>query len=70
LSKLAREEPPASPVRFAQLVRSPAATVEAGGRGSIVIEMLDARVRLTAAAGADRETLGYVIELVLGRVAR
>jgi transposase len=69
-SKLAREEPAKSPVRFAQLVRSPTATGEAGGRGSIVIEVLDARVRLTADPGADRETVAHVIELVLRRVVR
>jgi hypothetical protein len=68
-SKLAREEPAATPVRFAQFVRPPAAG-EAGGRGSIVVEMLDARVRVTADPWADRETLARVIDLVLRRAPR
>jgi hypothetical protein len=72
-SKLGREEAgsPAPPVRFAQLVRpSPTTIAEQGKPGAIVVEMMDARVRLSADAGADRETLARVVELVLDRGTR
>ena len=72
-SKLAGEAaPPSSTVRFAQLVRSPVAAGDVASREAVVVELLDARVRLTASAGADRETLAHIVErvLVLARAAR
>jgi transposase len=72
-SKLAREDAAissASPVRFAQLVRSSATSGERDRRGSITLEMLDAHVRLTADAEADRETLARIVELLLERAVR
>jgi transposase len=70
-SRLAREaaSPPAT-VRFAQLVRSPATVGDTASRGAIVVEFLDARVRLTVDVGAERETLTHIIEVVLARTAR
>jgi hypothetical protein len=65
-SRLRREGASATPVvRIAQLVRSPA--VE---RGAIVVEALDARVRVTVEAGAPAETVAAVLGIVVPREAR
>jgi len=67
-SRLGREAPPPV-VRMAQLVRAPVART--GGRdGAIVVEAFDARVRVTIDAGADRDTVATVLELVALRVDR
>jgi hypothetical protein len=65
-SRLGRERARAPPpiVRVAQLVRSPA--VE---RGAIIVEALDARVRVTVEAGAPAETVAAVLGILLPRVA-
>lgn len=49
-------------LRLAQLVRSPGDG--ARSRGSVVVEGLDTRVRITFEPGADRETLATVLEFV------
>jgi hypothetical protein len=59
----AREAPPV--IRVAQLVRSP--SVE---RGSVVVEVLDARVRITVEAGAPAETVSAVLGILVAREAR
>jgi hypothetical protein len=70
-SKLARDGALSTPaVRFAQLMRSPVTAGESARRGVIVVEFLDAHVRVSADAGADRETLAHLVELVLGRATR
>jgi hypothetical protein len=46
-------------IRMAQLVRS--SRDEARGRGAVIVEGLDARVRITIEAGADRETVATVL---------
>ena len=69
-SRLGREGTPASVassgIRLAKVVRStePAAVVAPSGRGAIIIEMHDARVRVLVEAGVDRATLSTVLELV------
>jgi hypothetical protein len=62
--KLGREATPAPVVRVAHLVRSPAADTRQPRIGSIIIEALDARVRVTVEPGADRETLGMVLAVL------
>lgn len=67
-SRLRREGASASAtpiVRIAQLVRPPA--VE---RGAVVVEALDARVRVTVEAGAPTETVAAVLGIVMPREAR
>ena len=63
-SKLKRDASARPVVRVAQLVRSGTGT---GRGGSIVIEVLEARMRITVEPGADRETLAIVLGLVRGR---
>jgi hypothetical protein len=53
-------------VRVAQLVRS-AAGGPTDQRGSIVVENLDTRVRITIGSDADRETLSAVLSLTCSR---
>jgi hypothetical protein len=60
--------PPARVVRVAQLVRSP--TERVGGRGTVVVEGLDTRVRITIEPDADRETIATVLGLVCSRQDR
>jgi hypothetical protein len=56
-SQLGRESAKTPPViRVAQLMRSPA--IE---RGSVVVEILDARVRITVEPGAPAETVSAVL---------
>ncbi|HEU4734072.1 MAG TPA: hypothetical protein VFT22_39545 [Kofleriaceae bacterium] len=68
-SRLGREGTPASVassgIRLAKVVRSTEpASVTPSGRGAILIEMPDARVRVLVEAGVDRATLSTVLELV------
>lgn len=68
-SRLGREAlPPA--VRIAQLVRSPAPDSSGQPVGTIVVELLDPRVRITVAAGAARDTVMAVLESLMSRVTR
>jgi hypothetical protein len=62
--RLGREATPV--VRVAQLVRSPATEPRQPRGGAIIIEALDARVRVTVEPGPDRDTLAMVLA-VLGR---
>ena len=67
-SRLRREVPPPV-VRMAQLVRTPAGN-GADRTGAVVVEMLDARVRITIDRGADRDTVATVLEVLALRVDR
>jgi hypothetical protein len=70
-SRLGRRPETAAPVpvvRVAQLVRS-SAPVERDRGGSIVVEALDARLRITIEVGAERDTVAAVLG-VLVREAR
>jgi hypothetical protein len=60
---------PPPKVRIAQLVRSPAPHDRGAAAGAIIIELLDARVRITVDGGADREAVTAVLALV-SKVAR
>jgi hypothetical protein len=65
--KLGREATPAPVVRVAHLVRSPATETRQPRGGAIVIDALDARVRVTVEPGADRDTLGMVLSVLGGK---
>lgn len=54
-------------VRVAQLVRTTASGSDARGAGAVVVEDFDARLRITIEAGADRELVTTVLELVAER---
>jgi hypothetical protein len=68
-SRLGREAPPPPTVRIAQLVRSPVPHDRGAAAGAIIIELLDARVRITVDGGADREAVTAVLA-VLSKVER
>ena len=69
-SRLGRDVDPDPPViRLAQLVRSPPAELR-DRRGGIVVELLDARARITVEAGVDRDSFATVIEVLGMRGAR
>jgi hypothetical protein len=54
-----RQTPQIAPiVRMAQVIRSPAPPVT---RGSVVIDVLDMRARVTVEAGVERDTLDAVL---------
>jgi hypothetical protein len=64
-SRLGREATGVRPiVRVAQLVRSPAAE-----RGAVIIEALDARVRVTVEPGAPADTVAAVLGMLMPREA-
>lgn len=68
-SRLRREVAVPTPtMRFAKLVRTPELTT-ARSR-AVVVELLDVSVRITFEAGADRETLAAVLEVIAARGAR
>lgn len=73
-SRLRREAtPPVSEVRFAQLVRSAMPDRGRGGRvatGAVVVDWLDARLRITIEPDADRDTVATVLELIAARSDR
>lgn len=66
-SRLARERVSAATpvVRVAQLVRAPA-----GERGAVVVDVLNAQVRITIEAGAQAEVVAAVIGILVPREAR
>jgi hypothetical protein len=67
---LRREDAIAGPVvRLAQVVRAPSTQRDEEPRGTVVIELLDARARIKVASDTDREVLAMVLE-VLDRGAR
>jgi hypothetical protein len=62
-SRLGRDAASGTPiVRVAQLVRSPA--VE---RGAVIVEALDARVRVTVEPGAPADTVATVLGILVPR---
>lgn len=64
-SRLGRDAASGPPiVRVAQLVRSPAAE-----RGSVIVEALDARVRVTVEPGAPVDTVAAVLGILVPREA-
>ena len=67
--KLGRETSAKPVVRLAQLVRAPPSE-QAARRGSILIELLDARARIALDGDADRELFGDVVDILLSRSAR
>ena len=69
-SRLRREDALAGPVvRLAQLVRTPPTQQDDAPRGAVVIELLDARARVTVASDTARTVLATVLEL-LAQVGR
>lgn len=65
-SRLGRETASAPPiVRVAQLVRSSAAAE----RGAVIVEALDARVRVTVEPGAPADTVAAVLGILVPREA-
>jgi hypothetical protein len=64
-SRLGREAASGPPiVRVAQLVRSSAAE-----RGAVIVEALDARVRVTVEPGAPADTVAAVLGILVPRAA-
>lgn len=68
-SRLGREAAPPA-VRIAQLVRSPAPQGSGPPAGTIVIELLDARVRVTVDTGVHRDLVRAVLESLTSQVTR
>lgn len=66
-SKLREDNSGAPIVRVAQVIRSAG---EGRKPGTIVVEGLDTRVRITIEAGADRETVTTVLAIVAPRSQR
>jgi len=64
-SRFRREDTIAGPVvRLAQLVHTAPTQQDEAPRGAIVIELLDARARITVASDTDRAVLAMVLDLV------
>lgn len=69
-SRLRRDADRSAPeVRFAQVVRS-AVPARGPGAGAIVVEWLDARLRITIEPGANSDTLAAVLTLLAARADR
>jgi hypothetical protein len=68
-SRLRRGESARPVLRVAQLVRAPEPAREPD-RGVVVVEWLEARVRVTVERGADRDALVAVLGLVASRSDR
>jgi hypothetical protein len=56
-------------VRFAQVIRS-ATPDQVRGGGAVVVDWLEARLRITIEPGADREAVATVLELFAARSGR
>ena len=71
-SRLGRETSaaPVVHVRMAQLVRPAAGGGGTDKTGSVVVELLQMRVRITVESGADRETVVTVLKTLAERVDR
>lgn len=67
--KLGSGSAPKPVVRLAQLVRVPSSE-PVSRRGSILIELLDARARIALDGDADRELFGDVVDILLARSSR
>ena len=64
-SRFRREDTLAGPVvRLAQVVRVPSTQRDEEPRGTVVIELLDARARITVASDTDRAVLAMVLEVL------
>jgi hypothetical protein len=64
-SRLRREDAIAGPVvRLAQVVRTQSTQWDEAPRGAVVIELLDARARITVASDTDRAVLATVLEVL------
>ena len=64
-SRFRREDAIAGPVvRLAQVVRAPSTQRDEVPRGTAVIELLDARVRITVAPDTDRAFLAMVLDVL------
>lgn len=64
-SRIRREDTIAGPVvRLAQVVRTPAMPWDEAPRGAVVIELLDARARITVASDTDRTVLAMALEML------
>jgi len=57
-------------VRVAQLVRASGVPVERERGGSIIVEALDARIRITIEAGAESDTVASVLRVLISTEAR
>lgn len=66
-SRLSRDAAPPV-VRMAKVIRPAAGG--SGERAGVIVELLEARVRVTIDPGADRETVATVLELLTIRRAR
>jgi hypothetical protein len=65
-----REDAIAGPVvRLAQVIRAPSTHRDEGPRGTVVIELLEARARIEVASDTDRAVLAMVLD-VFDRGAR
>jgi hypothetical protein len=51
-------------VRLAQVVRTPLTQRDEAPRGAVVIELLDARARITVASDTDRTVLAMALEML------
>lgn len=70
VSRLRREDTITGPVvRLAQVVRMAPRRQDEAPRGAVVVELVDARARITVASDTDRAVLAMVLEL-LTRVER
>jgi hypothetical protein len=64
-SRFRREDAIAGPVvRLAQVVHAPSTQRNEVPRGAAVIELLDARVRITVASDTDRAMLAMVLDVL------
>jgi len=64
-SRVRREDTLAGPVvRLAQVVRVPSTQRDEEPRGTVAIELLDARARITVASDTDRAVLAMVLEVL------
>lgn len=64
-SRLRRETTSAGPVvRLAQVIRAPSKQQDEVPRGTAVIELLDARVRIMVASDTDHAVLAMVLDML------
>lgn len=64
-SRIGREDTIGGPVvRLAQVVRMPATQRDEAPRGAVVLELVDARARITVVSDTDRTVLAMVLELL------
>jgi hypothetical protein len=66
-SKLKREMAAPAPVQLARVVRTPSTEQKTQSGGVIVLEVVDAGVRIAVERGADASTLAMVLDVVRAR---